>query len=40
MMEAILAAEEGVPLVLIDRAATDFGMPMGPKVGSTGLRWR
>lgn len=30
MMEAILAAEEGVPLVLIDRAATDFGMPMGP----------
>ena len=30
MMEAIVAAEEGVPLVLIDRAATDFGMPMGP----------
>ena len=30
MMEAILVAEEGVPLPLIDKAATDFGMPMGP----------
>ncbi len=28
--EAMLAADEGVPLALIDRAATDFGMPMGP----------
>ena len=28
--EAIRAAEEGVPLTLIDRAAEDFGMPMGP----------
>ena len=24
------AAEEGIPLALIDRAAEDFGMPMGP----------
>jgi 3-hydroxyacyl-CoA dehydrogenase/enoyl-CoA hydratase/3-hydroxybutyryl-CoA epimerase len=30
MNEAMLAADEGVPLVLIDRAATRFGMPMGP----------
>jgi 3-hydroxyacyl-CoA dehydrogenase/enoyl-CoA hydratase/3-hydroxybutyryl-CoA epimerase len=30
MMEAMLLAEEGVPLALIDRAATEFGMPMGP----------
>ncbi len=30
MYEAMLAAEEGVPLAAIDRAATDFGMPMGP----------
>jgi 3-hydroxyacyl-CoA dehydrogenase/enoyl-CoA hydratase/3-hydroxybutyryl-CoA epimerase len=30
MTEAMLLAEEGVPLALIDRAATDFGMPMGP----------
>jgi 3-hydroxyacyl-CoA dehydrogenase/enoyl-CoA hydratase/3-hydroxybutyryl-CoA epimerase len=30
MIEAMLLAEEGVPLALIDRAATDFGMPMGP----------
>ena len=30
MTEAMLAADEGVPLALIDRAATDFGMPMGP----------
>lgn len=28
--EAMLAADEGIPLALIDRAATDFGMPMGP----------
>ncbi len=30
MTEAMLLAEEGVPLALIDKAATDFGMPMGP----------
>jgi 3-hydroxyacyl-CoA dehydrogenase / enoyl-CoA hydratase / 3-hydroxybutyryl-CoA epimerase len=30
LSEAIRAAEEGVPLALIDRAAEDFGMPMGP----------
>jgi 3-hydroxyacyl-CoA dehydrogenase/enoyl-CoA hydratase/3-hydroxybutyryl-CoA epimerase len=28
--EAILAADQGVPLALLDRVATDFGMPMGP----------
>jgi 3-hydroxyacyl-CoA dehydrogenase/enoyl-CoA hydratase/3-hydroxybutyryl-CoA epimerase len=26
----MLAAQEGVPFATIDRAATDFGMPMGP----------
>ncbi len=30
LSEAIRAAEEGVSLALIDRAAEDFGMPMGP----------
>ncbi|MGQ0429436.1 MAG: 3-hydroxyacyl-CoA dehydrogenase NAD-binding domain-containing protein [Gammaproteobacteria bacterium] len=30
MTEAMLAADEGVPLSLIDRTATKFGMPMGP----------
>ncbi len=30
MTEAMLAADEGVPLALIDRAAVSFGMPMGP----------
>jgi 3-hydroxyacyl-CoA dehydrogenase/enoyl-CoA hydratase/3-hydroxybutyryl-CoA epimerase len=30
MTEAMFAAGEGVPLEVIDRAATDFGMPMGP----------
>ncbi|MBS0377021.1 MAG: enoyl-CoA hydratase/isomerase family protein [Proteobacteria bacterium] len=30
MYEAMLAAQEGVPLPLIDRAAVEFGMPMGP----------
>ena len=30
MNEAMLAADEGVPLALIDLAATRFGMPMGP----------
>jgi 3-hydroxyacyl-CoA dehydrogenase/enoyl-CoA hydratase/3-hydroxybutyryl-CoA epimerase len=28
--EAMYAAAEGVPLATIDRAAVDFGMPMGP----------
>jgi 3-hydroxyacyl-CoA dehydrogenase/enoyl-CoA hydratase/3-hydroxybutyryl-CoA epimerase len=28
--EALFAAGEGVPLALIDRAAVEFGMPMGP----------
>src|SRR6185295_319510 len=28
--EAMYAAQEGVPLVVIDQAAVDFGMPMGP----------
>jgi 3-hydroxyacyl-CoA dehydrogenase/enoyl-CoA hydratase/3-hydroxybutyryl-CoA epimerase len=28
--EAMYAAQEGVPLAVIDRAAVDFGMPMGP----------
>ena len=28
--EALHAAGEGVPLALIDKAAVDFGMPMGP----------
>jgi 3-hydroxyacyl-CoA dehydrogenase/enoyl-CoA hydratase/3-hydroxybutyryl-CoA epimerase len=28
--EAMFAAQEGVPLAIIDRAAVDFGMPMGP----------
>lgn len=30
LLEAVLLAEEGVPLEDIDQAATDFGMPMGP----------
>lgn len=30
LMEAVVLAEEGVPLSIIDKAATDFGMPMGP----------
>ena len=30
MMEAFLVAQQGVPLAVIDRAATRFGMPMGP----------
>jgi 3-hydroxyacyl-CoA dehydrogenase/enoyl-CoA hydratase/3-hydroxybutyryl-CoA epimerase len=30
MTEAMLAADEGVPLALIDEAAVEFGMPMGP----------
>lgn len=30
MMEAMLAADDGVPYEAIDRAALDYGMPMGP----------
>jgi 3-hydroxyacyl-CoA dehydrogenase/enoyl-CoA hydratase/3-hydroxybutyryl-CoA epimerase len=30
MYEAMLAAQEGVPLATIDKAVVDFGMPMGP----------
>ena len=30
MTEAMLAVDEGVALALIDRTATQFGMPMGP----------
>jgi 3-hydroxyacyl-CoA dehydrogenase / enoyl-CoA hydratase / 3-hydroxybutyryl-CoA epimerase len=30
LSEAIRAAGEGIPLALIDRAAEEFGMPMGP----------
>lgn len=30
LMEAVVLAEEGIPLKAIDLAATDFGMPMGP----------
>jgi 3-hydroxyacyl-CoA dehydrogenase/enoyl-CoA hydratase/3-hydroxybutyryl-CoA epimerase len=30
MAEAMFAVEEGTPLSVIDKAATDFGMPMGP----------
>jgi 3-hydroxyacyl-CoA dehydrogenase/enoyl-CoA hydratase/3-hydroxybutyryl-CoA epimerase len=30
LAEAMTLAQEGVPLVEIDRAATEFGMPMGP----------
>ena len=30
LTEAMLAAQEGVPLPVIDKVATDFGMPMGP----------
>ncbi len=30
MTEAMLAADEGIPLALIDHAAVEFGMPMGP----------
>jgi 3-hydroxyacyl-CoA dehydrogenase/enoyl-CoA hydratase/3-hydroxybutyryl-CoA epimerase len=30
LLEAVKLAEEGVALEQIDRAATDFGMPMGP----------
>ncbi len=30
LLEAVTLLEEGVPAPVIDRAATDFGMPMGP----------
>jgi 3-hydroxyacyl-CoA dehydrogenase/enoyl-CoA hydratase/3-hydroxybutyryl-CoA epimerase len=30
LMEAMLAADEGIALEAIDKAALDFGMPMGP----------
>ena len=30
LMEAVILAQEGIPLKVIDDAATDFGMPMGP----------
>ena len=30
MMEAVTMVAEGLPLTAIDKAATDFGMPMGP----------
>jgi 3-hydroxyacyl-CoA dehydrogenase / enoyl-CoA hydratase / 3-hydroxybutyryl-CoA epimerase len=30
MYEAMLLAQEGTPLEVIDQAATDFGMPVGP----------
>ena len=30
LIEAMLAAEEGIPIVQIDQVAVDFGMPMGP----------
>ncbi len=30
LMEAMILANEGVPLPIIDKAATDYGMPMGP----------
>ncbi len=30
MMEALLAAQDGIPLPVIDTAARSFGMPMGP----------
>ena len=30
LIEAVILADEGVPLKVIDQSATDFGMPMGP----------
>ena len=30
LMEAMVLANEGVPLAVIDKEATDYGMPMGP----------
>jgi 3-hydroxyacyl-CoA dehydrogenase/enoyl-CoA hydratase/3-hydroxybutyryl-CoA epimerase len=39
LMEAVLLESEGVPAAVIDRAATSFGMPMGPMelADTTGL---
>jgi 3-hydroxyacyl-CoA dehydrogenase/enoyl-CoA hydratase/3-hydroxybutyryl-CoA epimerase len=39
MAEAMFLSQEGVPLATIDRAAEDFGMPMGPieLIDSVGL---
>lgn len=30
LMEAVQCYQEGIPAVVIDKAATDYGMPMGP----------
>ena len=30
ILEGVLAQQEGVPVSVIDKAATDYGMPMGP----------
>ncbi|RKZ37658.1 MAG: crotonase [Gammaproteobacteria bacterium] len=30
LLEAVTLVDEGVPVEVVDRAATDFGMPMGP----------
>jgi len=30
LLEAVVLAQEGVPMAAIDKAAVDFGMPMGP----------
>jgi len=30
LMEAVKCHQEGIPAVVIDKAATDYGMPMGP----------
>ncbi len=36
LLEAIVLVDEGIPPVLVDRAATTFGMPMGPvELGDT-----
>ena len=39
LLEAVTLESEGVPAAVIDRAATDFGMPMGPMelADTTGL---
>jgi 3-hydroxyacyl-CoA dehydrogenase/enoyl-CoA hydratase/3-hydroxybutyryl-CoA epimerase len=36
LLEAVLMEQEGIPAVVIDQAAKDFGMPMGPlELGDT-----
>ena len=30
LLEGVLAQQEGIPVSVIDKAATDYGMPMGP----------